>query len=52
VEVLQDFYPGLVKEVLVINANYLYPEFYIALRPYINSSNLKLIKVLGQGFLK
>ncbi|CAG5124199.1 unnamed protein product, partial [Candidula unifasciata] len=51
-EVLQDLYPGLVKEILIINVHVLYPHVYISLRPYLKRSTLKLIKVLGQGYLK
>ncbi|BFZ21955.1 hypothetical protein BsWGS_24994 [Bradybaena similaris] len=51
IEVLQDLYPGLVKEIIIINVHFIYKELYISLRPYLSRSTLKLITVLGQGFM-
>ncbi|XP_059164051.1 SEC14-like protein 3 [Physella acuta] len=52
IEMLQDFYPGLVKEVLIIRPHQLYPEIYLALRPYMKRPTLGLIKVLGTNYLR
>ncbi|CAL1539830.1 unnamed protein product [Lymnaea stagnalis] len=51
-EILQDLYPGLVKEVLIINPPPMYLEIYLALRPYLKRSTLNLIRVFGYNFLK
>ncbi|KAH9523859.1 hypothetical protein Btru_047251 [Bulinus truncatus] len=52
IELLQDNYPKLVKEVLVIHPPPMYAEIYLSLRPYMKPSTTGLIKVLGANFFK
>ena len=50
--ILSTHYPEMVKEVLIINSNNLFPDFYLSLRPYIERKLRDKITVLGANFLK
>ncbi|KAK0041708.1 retinal-binding protein [Biomphalaria pfeifferi] len=52
IELLQENYPRLVKEVLVIHPPTMFAEIYLSLRPYMKPSTLELIKVFGNNYFK
>ncbi|XP_012935273.1 SEC14-like protein 2 [Aplysia californica] len=52
IQLVQNYYPGLVKEIVVIHPPPIYPEIYLAFRPYFNRRLRERITVLGANYFQ